>query len=67
MAMLQEHFLYLRFTWTGVPLIYSGQELPNLKRLKFFDKDCIEWNEPLKLENFYKTLLSLKVIKRSIA
>jgi glycosidase len=49
------------FTWTGVPLIYSGQELPNLKRLKFFDKDCIEWdNKPLQMEPFYKKLLELK-------
>ncbi len=49
------------FTWTGLPLIYSGQELPNLKRLKFFDKDAIEWdNKPLALENFYSKLLSLK-------
>jgi glycosidase len=49
------------FTWTGVPLIYSGQELPNLKRLKFFDKDFIEWdNKPLQMEPFYKKLLSLK-------
>jgi glycosidase len=29
------------FTWNGIPLIYSGQELPNTKRLKFFDKDEI--------------------------
>lgn len=49
------------FTWTGVPLIYSGQELPNLKRLKFFDKDFIEWgNQQPSLENFYKKLLTLK-------
>ena len=31
------------FTWSGIPLIYSGQELPNQKRLAFFDKDVIEW------------------------
>lgn len=49
------------FTWTGIPLIYSGQELPNLKRLKFFDKDEIEWdNKPLQMELFYKKLLALK-------
>ena len=32
-------------TWNGIPLIYSGQELPNLKRLKFFEKDAIDWTE----------------------
>lgn len=47
-------------TWSGIPLIYSGQELPNHKRLKFFDKDLIEWgsNSPL-LHNFYQNLLQL--------
>ena len=47
--------------WRGIPLIYSGQELPNYKRLKFFDKDQIDWteNKPA-LHDFYKTLLSLR-------
>ena len=48
------------FTWTGIPLIYSGQELPNLKRLKFFDKDVIEWSGQFELEEFYKILLKLR-------
>jgi glycosidase len=43
-------------TWKGIPLIYSGQELPNLKRLKFFDKDQIDWVEKPALHDFYKTL-----------
>jgi len=41
-------------------MIYSGQELPNTKRLKFFDKDPIDWNNRYQLNDFYKTLLSLK-------
>ncbi len=47
-------------TWNGIPLIYSGQELPNRKRLKFFDKDVIEWTGTNELHGFYKTLLSLR-------
>jgi len=47
-------------TWNGIPLIYSGQELPNLKRLKFFEKDAIEWRENSELHDFYKTLLNLR-------
>ncbi|HJU45197.1 MAG TPA: alpha-amylase family glycosyl hydrolase, partial [Chitinophagaceae bacterium] len=47
-------------TWNGIPLIYSGQELPLTRRLKFFDKDPIEWNGKYKLHNFYKTLLTLR-------
>jgi glycosidase len=47
-------------TWQGMPLIYSGQESPNNKRLKFFDKDLIDWQEPLQLETFYHKLLQLR-------
>ena len=47
-------------TWNGVPLLYSGQELPNRKRIKFFEKDVIEWAATNGLNNFYKALLQLK-------
>ncbi len=48
-------------TWRGIPLVYSGQELPNYKRLKFFDKDYIEWTEDKPaLHDFYKTLFTLR-------
>jgi len=47
-------------TWNGVPLIYSGQELPmTSKRLKFFDKDLIPWTGNNELHHFYKVLLGL--------
>jgi len=46
-------------TWNGVPLLYSGQELPNRKRLKFFEKDVIEWTGKNELQEFYTTLLNL--------
>jgi glycosidase len=47
-------------TWKGIPLIYSGQELPNHKRLQFFDKDQIEWIEKPALLDFYTTLNQLR-------
>jgi glycosidase len=48
-------------TWNGQPLMYSGQELPNRKRLAFFDKDPIQWtSEPPMLHDFYKTLLTAR-------
>ncbi|MFI5124132.1 MAG: alpha-amylase family glycosyl hydrolase [Chitinophagales bacterium] len=47
-------------TWNGVPLVYSGQELPNRKRLKFFEKDQIDWKMPCALHDFYKSLLTLR-------
>jgi alpha-amylase len=46
--------------YDGLPLIYSGQELPVKKRLLFFDKDEIDWDQPLHLHDFYKTLLQLR-------
>ena len=52
-------------TWKGIPLIYSGQELPNLKRLRFFEKDCIDWNGKYELHDHFKTLLDLR--KRNAA
>ena len=48
-------------TWNGVPLIYSGQELPNMDSLAFFEKDPIKWNTngTNALHDFYKTLFHL--------
>ena len=46
-------------TWNGIPLIYSGQELPNSQRLQFFEKDPIQWTGNFGLHNFYRTLLDL--------
>lgn len=53
-------FAVFSCTWNGIPMIYSGQELPNKKRLEFFEKDPIEWTDSCELEEFYKTLLHLK-------
>lgn len=47
-------------TWPGLPLVYSGQELPNYKRLKFFDKDQIDWNGQFLHHDFYKRLFDLR-------
>jgi glycosidase len=57
-------FAVLCATWNGIPLIYSGQELPSLQRLKFFEKDHILWSGNFDaaatgLHRFYKTLLNL--------
>lgn len=46
-------------TWPGLPLLYSGQELPNRKRLEFFEKDPIAWNGRYELADFYQKLLTL--------
>ena len=46
--------------WHGLPLVYSGQELPNLKRLLFFDKDEIQWTTQADLHHFYKALFTFR-------
>ncbi len=47
-------------TWNGIPMIYSGEEMPNTKRLQFFEKDTIEWTGEYQFHDFYKTLFSLR-------
>lgn len=54
-------------TWPGVPLIYNGQELPNHKRLQFFEKDAIEWRPVCELHSFYKLLLGLKKVNPALS
>lgn len=53
-------------TWNGVPMLYSGQEMPNRKRLEFFEKDPIEWKSQNELESFYKKLLTLKSTSKAL-
>lgn len=48
------------FTAYGIPMLYSGQEVGLDKRLKFFDKDTIDWSDPMQLQPFYKQLVALK-------
>jgi alpha-amylase len=44
-------------TWPGIPLVYTGQEIANTKRIAFFDKDPLSWPEQPSLHGFYKLLL----------
>jgi glycosidase len=46
-------------TFSGMPMIYSGQEAGLDHRLLFFDKDLISWNN-LDYEDLYKKLVLLK-------
>jgi glycosidase len=54
-------------TWGGLPLVYSGQEIPNHKRLSFFEKDALEFPTltPV-LHNFYKTLFSIRAQNEAV-
>lgn len=52
-------FAVLCATLPGMPLVYSGQESALDKRLKFFDKDVIDWKN-FPLQDFYSRLMNLK-------
>lgn len=52
--------------WKGIPLVYSGQEIPNTKRLKFFDKDEILWTKNPSLHAFYQALLTLRLLHKAM-
>lgn len=49
----------LTATLPGMPLVYSGQESAFNERLRFFDKDTIDWKD-YRLEPFYRKLFGLK-------
>lgn len=50
----------LSFVIDGMPLIYTGQEVGLNKRLRFFDKDTVVWNDSLNMTEFYTKLTTLK-------
>lgn len=43
----------------SMPLLYTGQEVSMNKRLRFFDKDTVDWNGP-SLAGFYRAMFELK-------
>jgi glycosidase len=55
----------LTATLNGMPLVYSGQEVGLNKRLAFFEKDLIPWQDH-ELTWFYKILLNLKLVNRAL-
>jgi alpha-amylase len=65
-GMLAKALAVFTCTYMGMPLVYSGQELPNTKRLQFFDKDEIAWQQNVELHNFYKTLFALRKSKNDL-
>ncbi len=60
-----ESFAVLAGTLDGMPMVYSGQEEPLERRLKFFEKDPIGFKN-FKNADFYRTLLSLKKSNKAL-
>ncbi len=52
-------FAAMSFMLNGIPMIYSGQEEPLMKQLRFFDKDTIPFAHFLKAP-FYNKLCKIK-------
>lgn len=48
------------FVSYGMPVLYSGQEAGMNKRLKFFEKDAIDWSDPDDYFSFYQKLNQIK-------
>jgi alpha-amylase len=59
MGAAAEAFAALTYTMPGMPLIYTGQEYGNKKRLKFFEKDLIAHDDDTRFA-FYEKLGKLK-------
>jgi glycosidase len=50
----------------SMPLLYSGQEVSMKKRLRFFEKDTIDWRGP-SLAEFYRSVFELKRAEPALA
>ena len=50
----------------SMPLLYSGQEVSMKKRLRFFEKDTIDWRGP-SLADFYRSVFDLKHAQPALA
>ncbi len=61
-----EVFAVITLTLDGMPLVYSGQEAGNDRRLKFFSKDQITWREH-PMADVYKTLINLRKANPALA
>ncbi len=58
-------FTALTFILRGMPLIYTGQEAENKKRLSFFEKDSVKW-QSTKTEELITKLCSLKTYNKAL-
>jgi len=59
-------FVFMATARNGMPLMYTGQEVSLNKRLRFFEKDTVDWNGP-SLVPFYKAMLQLKHTQPALA
>ena len=58
--------VFTQTMYQSVPLIYSGQEIPDKRRIKFFVKDPIVWSS-YSMAPFYSRLLHLRKSNPALA
>ncbi|MFL5538727.1 MAG: alpha-amylase family glycosyl hydrolase, partial [Longimicrobiaceae bacterium] len=62
----QAAFVVAATARNGMPLLYTGQEASLNRRLRFFEKDTVDWNGP-SLADFYGAMLELKHTQPALA
>ncbi|WP_255417120.1 alpha-amylase family glycosyl hydrolase [Proteiniphilum sp. X52] len=60
-------FAALTYMLPGIPLIYNGQEVGLDRRLEFFEKDIIEWEDKGGFSDFYGKLNRLKKKNKALS
>ena len=50
---------------SSIPLIYTGQEVSSHKRLRFFERDTVDW-KGASLAGFYRSMVNLKHTQRAL-
>jgi len=50
----------------SIPLIYTGQEASMRKRLRFFDRDTVDWSDT-SMTGFYRAMMNLKHTQPALA
>lgn len=53
-------------TIPGIPMIYTGEEVANDKRLDLFDKVDVDWNRPNDVGELYKKLFNLRHTNKAL-
>ena len=62
----QAAFVLAATIQNGMPLLYTGQEASMRKRLRFFEKDTVNWLGP-SLASFYRSMFELKETQPALA
>jgi alpha-amylase len=62
----QAAFVLAATAQSSMPLLYTGQEVSNKKRLRFFEKDTVDWSGP-SLASFYSAIFALKHAEEALS